>query len=151
MVLSARWQWASALSLTTVQYLVLELFGQHLGKHVSFSSQLPCSSQLCHLGFCNVGLAVDEPTLRFCNAGCAVCVFLVSPDFTKAICLFWGFLPCSFFCSFSTQSANSLPCVSAVEQDDRTCSRGPGLSHRLHLGSVVSHHRYRFAGNGRRS
>ena len=109
------------------------------------------------LRFCNVGFAVDEPTLRFCNVGCAVCVFLVSPDLTKAICPCWGLLPCSFFRSFSSQSANSLrtesclhrylPCVSAVEQDDRTCSRVPGLSHRLHLGSVVSPQRHRFAGD----
>ena len=113
------------------------------------------------LRFCNVGFAVDKPTLRFCNVGFAVnelhydsamkvvlSVFLVSPDFTKAICPCWGLLPCSFFRSFSSQSANSLrtelclhrylPCVSAVEQDDRTCSRVPGLSHKLHLGSVVS-------------
>ena len=113
------------------------------------------------LRFCNVGFAVDEPTLRFCNVGCAVCVFLVSPDLTKAICPCWGLLPRSFFRSFSSQSANSLrtesclhrylPCVSAVEQDDRTCSRVPGLSHRLHLGSVVSPHRHRFAGDGSRS
>ena len=99
------------------------------------------------LRFCNVDFVVDEPTLRFCNVGCAVCVFLVSPDLTKAICPCWGLLPCSFFRSFSSQSANSLrtelwylPCVSAVEQDDRTCSRVSGLSHRLHLGSVVSPH-----------
>ena len=85
---------------------------------------------------------IDDHTLRFCNVGCAVCVFLVSPDLTKAICLCWGLLPCSFFCSFSSQLANSLrtesclhwylPCVSAIGQDDRTCSRVPGLSHRLH-------------------
>ena len=112
------------------------------------------------LRFYNVGFAVDEPTLRFCNVGCAVCVFLVSPDLTKAICPCSGLLPCSFFSSFSSQSANSLrtesclnrylPCVSAVEQDDRTCSRVPGLSHRLHLGSVLSLHRHRFAGDGSR-
>ena len=111
--------------------------------------------------FQNVGFAVDEPTLRFCNVGCAVCVFLVSPDLTKAICPCWGLLPCSFFRSFSSQSANSLrtescfhqylPCVSAVEQYDRTCSRASGLSHRLHLGSVVSSYRHRFAGDGSRS
>ena len=103
------------------------------------------------LRFCNVGFAVDEPTLRFC-------VFLVSPDLTKAICPCWGLLPCSFFRSFSSQSANSLrtesclhrhlPCASAVEQDDRTCSRVPSLSQRQHLGSVVSPHRHRFVGDG---
>ena len=113
------------------------------------------------LRFCNVGFAVDEHTLRFCNVGCAVCVFLVSPDLTKAIYPSWGLLPCSFFHSFSSQSSNSLrtesclhrylPCVSAVEQDDRTCSSVPGLSHRLHLGSVVSPYRHRFAGDGSRS
>ena len=75
------------------------------------------------LRFCNIGFAVDGPTLRFCNVGCAFCVFLVSPDLIKAICLCWG-LPCSFFRSFSSQAANSLrtesclhryfPCVSAV-------------------------------------
>ena len=35
------------------------------------------------LPLCNVGFAVDEPTQRFYNVGCAVCVFLVSPDLTK--------------------------------------------------------------------
>ena len=113
------------------------------------------------LRFCNVGFAVDEPTLRFCKVGCVVCVFLVSPDSTKVICPCLGLLPCSFFRSFSSQSAKSLrtesclhrylPCVSDVEQDDRTYSRVPGLFHRLHLGIVVSLHRHRFAGDDSRS
>ena len=68
-------------------------------------------------------------------------------------------LPCPFFSSFS-QSASSLrtlcldrylPCVSAVEQDDRSCSSVSGLSHRQHFGSVVGPHRHRFAGDGSKS
>ena len=109
------------------------------------------------LRFCNVGFAVDEPTLRFCNVGCAVCVFLVSPDLQRQYARVGGY----YHVPFSAPSANSLrtesclhrylPCVSAVEQDDKTCSRVPGLSHRLHLGSVVSPHRHRFVGDGSRS
>ena len=114
------------------------------------------------LRFCNVDCAVCVlHTLRFCNVGCAVCFLLVLPDLTKAICRCWGLLPCPFSHSFSSQSANSLrtesclhlylPCVSAVEQDDRTCSSVSGLSHRLHLGSAVSLQLHRFAGDGSRS
>ena len=114
------------------------------------------------LRFCNVDCAVCVlHTLRFCNVGCAVCLLLVLPDLTKAICRCWGLLPCSFSHSFSSQSANSLrtesfihlylPCVSAVEQDDRICSSVSGLSHRLHLGSAVSLQLHRFARDGSRS
>jgi len=45
----------------------------------------------------------------------------------------------------------NLPCVSAVEQEDRTWSRVPGRSQSLHVGSVDSPHRQRLAGDGRRS
>ena len=91
------------------------------------------------LRFCNVGCAVCVlPSSRFCNVGCAVCVLLVSPELSEpeAVCPCWGLLPCSLLRSYSSQSANSLrtesclhlylPCVRAVAPDDRTCSSVPG-------------------------
>ena len=73
-------------------------------------------------------------------ACCGVALVIVSPGFTKVLWCF-GLLPRSIFLSFSSQSANYLrtawclhlylPCVSDVEQDERTCSSVPDLSYRL--------------------
>ena len=93
------------------------------------------------------------------DACCGVTLVIVSPGLSKVMWCF-GLLPRSFFLSFSSQSDNTLrtasclllylPCVSDVEQDERTCSSVPDLSHRLHFGSSVSPQRQMFAGDGKR-
>ena len=51
-----------------------------------FKSVVPPRIDEPALRFCNVGCAVCVlPTLRFCNVGCAVYFLLVSPDLTKEI------------------------------------------------------------------